>query len=497
MITASTEAHATLRTVVRPREYFDSVFLMRISERLGRLPGVTGAAAIMATDANKQRLAEARLAGPELAKAGADDLVIAIRAKDEEAAERALTVLATALTASSELVTPARNVEEALTRRPDANVAVISVPGQYAVAEVRRALEHGLHAFVFSGNVPLDEERTLKEDAHRRGLLVMGPDCGTAIVRGVGLGFANAVRRGAIGVVGASGTGMQEITSLVHQAGAGISHALGTGSHDPSDAVGAISTIDALDALAAEAGTTVIVLVSKTIGATTRSRIDDAIARAGKPVVTCIFGDSLPGHDRAVRTFEEAAATAVSLAGGGRVPIADISCMRERLALERSHLAPSQHRIAGLFAGGSFALQADAILAEMGVPSTDRGIVDLGAETLTEGRPHPMIDSRLRRERIAAAARDDTVAVVLFDIVLGYGAADDPAGDLLDAIERSRAEAAARGHSVSLVASLTGTEGDPQGLAKQRTTLEHAGVVVLPTTARAARAAGAIVGAAA
>ena len=483
-----------VRMIVRPREYFDSVFLMRVSQRLERAPGVRAAAAVMATDANKTRLADAGLATPELATARADDLVIALRAETSGAADSALAELASALAAPVTITASARTIERALARRPDANVAVISVPGAYAGAEVRHALERGLHAFVFSGNVPVAEERALKEEAHRRGLLVMDPDCGTAIVRGVGLGFANVVRRGVIGVVGGSGTGMQEVTSLVHNAGAGISHALGTGSHDASDAIGGISTVDALDALAADVETRVIVLVSKPAGPSTEATIDAAVARAGKPVVTCILGDVPARVDRAVRTFEEAAAAAVTIAGGARVPIAVPGGLDERLAREREALAASQRQIRGLFAGGSFALQAERILAEMGVGAGARTIVDLGTESLTDGRPHPMIDPRLRRERIIEAAEDGRVAVILFDVVLGHGAAPDPAGDLAGTIASARTKARRGGRNVVFIASLTGTEGDPQGLGRQRASLEDAGVIVVPTTARAARAAEAIAG---
>lgn len=496
MLTASTEAGSVARVVVRPREYFDSVFLMRVSESLARFPGVRDAAAVMGTTANMTRLVELGVAPADVARARPDDLVVAIHAATVEAADAAIHQLEELLTAEAPApVARSRTIDEAITARPSANIAVISVPGEHAAREARRAIEHGLHAFVFSSNVSVDDERALKEEATRRGLLVMGPDCGTSIVRGIGLGFANAVRRGRIGVVGASGTGMQEVTSLVHQLGAGISHALGTGSHDVTDAIGGLSTVAALGALAADDETDLLVLVSKPPGPNTRARLDDVLRACRKPVVTCILGEGgsqIAGQS--VGTFDEAATLATARVTGRPVALMDPPGVGERLAHARARFAPSQRALRGLFAGGSFAVQAWRLLRASGVTLAPHAVVDLGAETFTAGRPHPMIDSRSRRERIAAAGREAEVAVVLFDVILGYGAASDPAGDLARAIAAAREEAARAGRQLAFIASVTGTDADPQGLSRQRATLEEAGVIVLTTAARAARAAASLVG---
>jgi succinyl-CoA synthetase alpha subunit len=496
MPTASTEAGIVARVLVRPREYFDSVFLMRVSESLARLPGVRDAAAVMGTAANVTRLVELGITPADVARAQPDDLVVAIRAATMEAADAAIQQLEELLTAEAPTpVVKARTIDEAVAALPSANIAVISVPGEHAAREARRAIERGLHAFVFSSNVPVDEERALKEEAARRGLLVMGPDCGTAIVRGIGLGFANAVRRGRIGVVGPSGTGIQEVTSLVHQLGVGISHALGTGSHDVTDAIGGLSTVAALGALAADDETDLLVLVSKPPGPRTRARLDDVLRHCRKPVVTCILGEGgseIAGES--VDTFEDAAMHAVAHVIGGPPVLLDPPGVAQSLARARATFAATQRALRGLFAGGSFAVQAWRLLRASGVALAPHAVVDLGAEMFTAGRPHPMIDSRLRRERIAAAGRDAEVAVVLFDVILGYGAASDPAGDLVEAIAAAQAEAARAGRQLAFVASITGTDADPQGLARQHGTLAEAGVIVLPTTARAARAAASLVG---
>jgi FdrA protein len=493
----TTSAEPTIvRAVVRAREYFDSVFLMRVADRIAHLPGILDAAAVMATEANRARLAGARLATAELERAGADDLVIAIRAVDTQAADAAMADLESLL-APPDMVAKHRppDLEGAIASLPSANLALISVPGEYAAAEARRALERGLHAFIFSSNVTLEDERSLKHEARTRGLLVMGPDCGTAIIRGVGLGFANVVRRGRIGVVGASGTGMQEITVLVDRGGGGISHALGIGSRDPTDAVGGISMLAALEALAADPGTDVICLVSKPPGAATRLLIDDAVRRSPKPVVTCFPGGGTRTDDaRAARTFEQAAAIALGLAAPTISSVADPADMATRLDGARVALAPTQRSLRGLFAGGSLALEAVDVLQEVGIPREEHQIVDLGAERLTEGRPHPMIDPRLRRARLADAARDPSVAAVLFDVILGRGVASDPAGDLAGTIVAARRDAESSGRHLAFVASLIGTPSDPQGLDRQQATLADAGVIVLPTSARAARAAASLIG---
>ena len=485
MTTTSAEPGSLLRAVVRQREYFDSVFLMGVSDRLSRLPGVREVAAVMATPANRRRLAEAGLLPPEAAAAGPDDLLIALRAATPDAADAALRALDEALRASAGPIGAAVTIDDAIARVPAANVAVISVPGADAADEARRAIAHGLHAFVFSSNVTRADELALKREAHARGLLLMGPDCGTSIIHGVGLGFANAVRRGPIGLVGASGTGLQEVSVLVHQAGSGVSHAIGTGSNDLSDDIGGITTLDALEALAQDPGTTVIVLVAKQVGMATRAVIDEAIARTGKPVVRCVFGED------ARVTFESAAALALAYAG---VPRGAVAAPADDVVPSlRAGLGVTQRSIVGLFAGGSFARQAAAILEADGIPASRVRITDLGAEAFTDGRPHPMIDPRLRRERILATADDVAAAVVLFDVILGHAAAPDPAGDLAEAINSARDGAVAAGRHLAFVASLTGTEGDPQGLAAQRAKLESCGVAVMPSSAAAARTAAAIV----
>jgi hypothetical protein len=338
--------------------------------------------------------------------------------------------------------------------------------------------------------------------------MLMGPDCGTAIVGGVPLGFANAVRRGPIGVIGASGTGLQQVTSLIDQAGLGVSHAFGTGGRDLKAEVGGATMLHALDELAADDATRVIVLVSKPPA---RAVADKVLARArktGKPVIACFLGadpKQVEGEGvRAAPTLEDAAAMAVAAAQGkSHAPGA------QRLPeVDAARLAPAQKFVRGLYSGGTFCYEATLLLAQTleGVHSNtpvggaleledvwkSRGhtLVDLGDDEFTRGRPHPMIDHRLRNERMVREAADPGVAVILLDVVLGYGAHADPAAEMLPAIRAARA--AASGRELLFVGFVCGTERDPQGLARQVAALREAGMVLAASNAQAVRTAAAI-----
>jgi succinyl-CoA synthetase alpha subunit len=416
------------------------------------------------------------------------------------------------LPGGSPAATSIRTLEEALERQPHSNLAVISVPGGHAAREARRALEKGLHVFLFSDNVPVGDELALKEFARGKGLIVMGPDCGTAIIGGKGIGFANAVRRGPVGVIGASGTGIQEFTTLVHRLGSGISQAIGTGSRDLSDEVGGISVLTALAALESDSRTRAIAILSKPPGRRALAGLLPRIEAGAKPVVACFLGagEWAPRENsgcRSARTLDEAAALAVELATGRPAAAApeEGPGWEAILRKERAAMKPGQKYLRGIFAGGTFCYQAQQVLREAGVRvhsnspleghrklsdpnrSVEHTLVDMGADEFTAGRPHPMIDSSLRRERISAEARDPEVAVLLLDFILGFISSPDPAGELAGAVAAAKAGAVERGGYLSVVASVCGTGEDPQNLGEQTRILKEAGAVVLPSSARAAR----------
>ncbi|HYM30996.1 MAG TPA: acyl-CoA synthetase FdrA [Candidatus Cybelea sp.] len=496
--------------------YRDSVSLMQLSARLAKLPGLSQASAVMASENNLALLREAgQLAGA--VDAGPNDLLIVLTGDDAPTLEAAMTEAEAALYEKPRSggggvrQEPPRSLEMGLAALPAASLALISTPGDYAAAEAMKALRLGLNVLLFSDNVAIADEIELKRYAESRDLIVMGPDCGTAIINGIPLGFANVVRRGAIGVVGASGTGLQQVTCLIDRLGQGVAQAIGTGGHDLHGDVGGISMLQGLRALAADPTTRVIVLISKPPAAAVAARVLATARDAGKPVVVNFLGAD-PGSIRGpnlhpAKTLEDAAVTAVTLLEGRTPPALE---SHAAAAADRSGLAAGQRFVRGLYSGGTFCFEATMLLAEALAPvysntpvgtaksledvwrSRGNTLLDLGDDVFTRGRPHPMIDHRLRNDRILAEAADPETAVILLDVVLGYGSHRDPAGEMAPVIEAARRTAARAGRQPIFVGFVCGTDNDPQSLARQRARLTEAGMRLAPSNAQAVRLAMAI-----
>lgn len=494
---------------VRRSFYQDSVTLMRLTRDLEGAAGVQRAAAMMGTPENKALLAAAGLLAADGEAAAPGDLIVAVAADSAAAARDAHHAVDAALAAArshggATATARPRTLDGALRTLPGANLALVSVPGRYAGAEAMRCLAAGLHVMLFSDNVPVAVEVELKRTALDRGLLMMGPDCGTAIIDGVPLGFANVVPRGRIGIAAASGTGLQEVSSIIATLGEGVSQAIGLGGRDLSDDVGGPMAERALELLAADAGTTVICLIGKPPGTRTGQRLAERVARLGKPCVVHFAGRSVDAKFRwAATTLEDAARAAVSLARGAEPAAVEFTAPDEarRLADTAARaLASSQRFVRGVYAGGTLAYEAIGILTSRlsGVAPTVLGegdahrVVDLGEDRFTVGRPHPMLDGTLRREWIAREAADPGTAVLLLDVVLGYGAHPDPAGEIAPAIRAAIDAARSAGRALAVVTSVTGTDADPQNRARQNAMLRDAGAVVMPSNAQAARLAALI-----
>ena len=505
---------------IKPNLYKDSVALMRVSQQVLAEAGVRRATLLMGTPANKAMLADAGLMCSDLDAARPADLMIVVEADTAAAIDGARTAIAGLLDAAPAQAAegvpaalPARSIALALARGARPALAQISVPGPYAGAEAMKALKHGMHAFIFSDNVPLDEERALKKLSLRKGLLCMGPDCGTAIIGGVPLGFANVVRPGAIGLVGASGTGLQEVMCRIHAMGQGISHAIGTGSRDVHASIGGATMCQAIDLFAADPATRVIGIVSKPPADGVAQQVLQHAARAGKPCVVLFLGAdpaarSWPPQLTPVTTLHDAAAAAVALVQGRPVEPGVPDEADRRLAQgEARHLAASQRFVRGLYSGGTFCIEAQLLWSALGLrvhsnvaidavasvaAVASHSAIDFGSDEYTIGRPHPMIDVSTRIERLGSEARDPAVAAIVLDIVLGYGSHPDPAGALAPAIAQARAAAAQQGRHLSVIAFVCGTEDDPQPLPAQQSTLREAGALVAADSTAAARLAGAI-----
>lgn len=499
-----------IQVQVRPGAYYDSVVLMQLQRGLLALPGVQDVGVVMATAANKDVLRQSNLFTPEAQAAAPDDLIIAVRAADSAAAAAAMAEVDILLARKGGQHADYRpaSLQTAAELTPAARWVLISVPGRFAAEVAREALHLGRNVFLYSDNVSLEDEISLKRTASAQGLLVLGPDCGTAIVNGVGLGFANNVRRGAVGLVGAAGTGLQLVSARIHQLGGGVSHALGTGGRDLSEQVGAITALQCLELLRRDPTTRVIVLISKPPAAAVAERLVAAAGAAGKPVVIDFIGyrprDEAPDNVYFVRTLDAAAELAVELAALEDAPPP---------ASPLPPFAAGQRLLRGLFSGGTLAYEAQLLLQEYvlsvysnapltqsrllanGMASGEHTIIDLGADEFTVGRLHPMLDNDLRIKRILQEAADPEVAVLLMDVVLGHGAHPDPAGELAPALAEARRRAAAAGRHLEIIAVVVGVDADPQKLATQMEKLNAAGVQVHLSNESAVRSAGAIISA--
>lgn len=491
---------AFIHSQLRSGAYYDSAILMQLQRGLLGLPGVLDSGAVMGTPANLELLEQSGLLTDEAKKAGANDLLIVVKAETELAAKDALTQVDAliakrrATVGASQEFRP-KSLETAVQQLPEAQWVLVSVPGRYAAGVAREALNLGKHVFLYSDNVSLDDEIELKQTAQAKGLLVMGPDCGTAIINGVGLGFANRLRHGPIGVVGASGTGTQAVTAQIHALGSGISHAIGTGGRDLKSEVGAITAHQALDVLARDPETKVIVLVSKPPAANVATQLLAAAQATGKPVVVDFIGYPPParrlGHLHFATGLSEAAE--ISVRG-----LEDWS-IKERSTLD-SPIRNSYLR--GLFSGGTLAYETmlglQAVLAPLysnspisnsqilpdPLKSQAHCIVDLGEEVFMVGRLHPMIDNDLRIRRLRQEAADPEVGMILLDVVLGEGAHPDPASELAPVIKEIGELDASR-RRIEVVAMVIGTDADPQNLESQVERLKAAGAVVFRTATEA------------
>ncbi len=493
--------------LIRHDTYVDSVLLMSISRTMREAEGSEWAAALMGTEANLEDL---RSQGFEddLASAGANDLVLAVRADSRERAEAAISAGQEALgprerPAGSPQELAPWSLAEAVSRLPDANIALVSVPGEYAALEAHKALSAGLHVLLFSDNVPLEDEVALKERGAALGRFVMGPGAGTAFLGGAGLGFANVVERGPVGIVAAAGTGAQEAMSLLGRWGAGVSEVIGVGGRDLRVEVGGRMTRMALRALEEDPRTRVLLLVSKPPSPEVASDLLGQL-REGKPAVAALIGfreraETAEGV-RLARTLEEGVRLALEILGIPPPDTAEGMADAAKSAMEG--LDDGRRSIRGLFAGGAVCYESMGVMSKrlgavhsntplqdgwgLPAPPGAHACLDLGEEEFTRGRPHPMIDLEPRADRIIEESSDPSVGVILVDVVLGHGAHEDPASALAAACEE------ARRRGVAVVAYVLGTDADPQGYRDQRAAMERAGSVVAPTGARAALLAAAI-----
>ena len=475
----------TVKTLIKRSEYHDSVSLMLTARELSKLEGVRDASVVMATEANKSILADAGLLTDEVKTATPNDLVIAVSSETESLADAALQkvdgLLKKKTTSSEAGVFQSKTIRGALASHPSANVAVISVAGRYAADEAWDALLHGLHVLLFSDNVSLEDEIALKKYAREHGLLLMGPGAGTTILNNVALGFANVLPAGPVGIVSAAGTGLQEVSTLLARRGVGITQGIGTGGRDLKKEVGGIMMLEAIKALQDDPTTAVLTLISKPPADEVVQLILDQVSASSKPTVICFLGGNMDSVTKIpnvipARTLYECALLTAQVVKHENVHMKNIldaenASLKEQANELRKKLNPDQRYLRGLFSGGTLCYEAQVIWKDMldspvysnaplpdesALPDSTKSYqhtaVDLGEEEFTVGRPHPMIDNDLRIRRLLQEARDPETAVIMLDVVIGYGAHPDPASELGNAIEE--AIRLGRGRSVNCCSSL-------------------------------------------
>lgn len=513
---------SALLAEVRAGSYYDSVVLMQLQRALADLPGVRDAGVVMGTPANKELLTQSALVTAGALRAAPEDLILVVQAESEQAGRAALAkvddLLSARRTQQSDAYRP-KTLSSATRMFPEADWTLISVPGAYAAAVARDALNLGQNVFLYSDNVPVEDEVSLKESAAGKGLLVMGPDCGTARVEGAGLGFANRVRQGRIGIVAASGTGLQAVMVGIHRLGEGISQAFGTGGRDLTADVEARTARQALTLLKDDANTEVIVIVSKPPSSSVAKQLLSAAKACDKPVVVNFIGYSeepnAAGRATCIsfaRTLNGTAELAVQrlAASDSDHPTGKPEDSFQPTAAPAQRVSPVRPGscLRALYAGGTLACEALFLLQgflpsirsngplpgglqlENAHRSQGHTVVDLGGDAFTVGRLHPMLDNELRIRRLLQEAEDPETGLILLDVVLGDGAHPDPASELGPAIEEAIHTAARHGRSMPVVAVVIGTNADPQGLGRQVERLKEAGAAVFTRHDEAVYAVG-------
>ena len=508
--------------ILKRGEYFDSVSLMLIAKKISELEIVLDSAAVMGTLENKSLLQSSGLLKNELQNACDMDLMIAYKCNSQNDSDLISKKINELLKKSGESdkssgsLNPS-SLESAVKILPDANLAMISVAGKYAGDEAMKALHNGLNVMLFSDNVSIEKEIELKKFAMERELFVMGPDCGTAIINGVPLAFANVVNRGNIGIVAASGTGLQEVSCLISNMGCGISQAIGSGGRDVKKEVGGIMFLEGIKALAEDKNTEVILLVSKPPADEVIMMIVEHVNNIEKPVVGVFLNASVEllkdSNITLAKTLEEGALFAVALSQKENIDKVYDSLETRELEFESiaqkasAKLHKTQKYLRALFSGGTFCDETQMFFQNMSEEvfsntpvgevrklkdiwkSEKHTIIDLGDDDFTVGKPHPMIDYSTRNKRILAEVNDPETAVILLDIVLGYGSNMNPLAEIIPVLAEVKEITSKQKRYLPIVCSVTGTDKDPQNRKSVATALNAEGVLVMESNAAASKLA--------
>lgn len=487
-----------LRTIVQEGSYHDSVSLMLLTNHISKIEGINKVSIMMATPANKDIFKQSGLLTDELNEASSNDMVIVADVEDESIMNKILEetkayfVDQSNIDSNTEKSNVVKSWDKALSMAPNADLAVISIPGAYAAIEADRALDENLNVFMFSDNVTIEDEKKLKDKAHSKGLVLMGPDCGTGIINSVPIAFTNKVNPGKIGIIGASGTGIQELTTIIDRLGQGVTNAIGTGGRDLRSEVGGVTTMDMIDAMENDENVEVLIVLSKPPAKEIRNKIMNRLASFTKPVVTLFLGEKPEYHEEGfyhAYTLDEAARLAVGLVENRKVANGSVNVENVEFFNKKDNKTIKAYYSGGTLGNEAAMLIKDAMNLDNPPEDIDgymlnidgNVVVDLGDDVYTQGRPHPMIDPGKRVESMKEALEDESTGVILFDVVLGYGSHDDMAGALLPAIKELKEKAENQGRKIFFVATVCGTRNDYQDYDKSVNKLKDIGVIVCDT----------------
>lgn len=481
-----------LKSIIKKNSYKDSVVLMGLSKAVSNVEGMIRFSAMMGTPANKDIFANTGFITADLNNASANDLCILFETEDDEITKNLDKIIDNYFEEQSKSkkstgINKSYSLHGALKKSPDANLALLSIPGAYVYGTASEALDKGLNVFIFSDNVSIEDELKLKQKASEKKLIVMGPDCGTALLSGTPIAFANEVTKGSIGIVAASGTGAQEVSTIIDRLGGGVSHIIGTGGRDLSSTIEGITAIDGLKVLSMDLESDVIVIISKPPDKKVKDKIQNFLKSIPKPVVALFLGElpekKIDANIHYAYTLEETAYLAVSL-------------LKSIDKIESFEYSPEVGNIVGLYSGGTLASETAMILQhaagkkgtkdkEIMLTLDGHTIYDLGDDIYTNGRPHPMIDPTLRLDFLNKMALEKNTKIIIFDVVLGYGSKDDMTDILVEEIEKIKQKLKELNKEVYFVASVCGTSKDPQNYDEEKLKLINAGVIVRDSNASA------------
>ena len=476
--------------IIKKNFFRDSVQMMQFSQQLKDEQGVIDAAIVMSTVLNKNTLKNMNLLTEDGISATENDTLISINCQDENSLSNAIQKAEQLLTSiSAKAKNEFTSLASALDTFSDANIASLSIPGQFVKEMATELINKQLNLFVFSDHVPLEDEIYLKNLALENNVLFMGPEAGTSILNGTVFGFGNRVRKGSIGIIGASGTGIQESSTMIDLFGEGISHGIGVGGRDLRNDIGGMMTMKAMEIFENDPNTKAVLLVSKPVDNYIRNKIINKINNFSKKnYVLCLIGDNENSVDTAKIKFSKSIQMSVlkilkllddnvykKTKDVVRNQINDSIKLSESLSKD---LNEGQKFIRGFFAGGTLCYESKIILEQMigkiysnlssddeysikgNVSSKENTLIDFGEEEFTSARPHPIIDPLLRRNRILEDANDPNVGVIIIDIICGINAAKNTMAFHAETIKKAIEIAREQGRKLSVFTYICGTEND-------------------------------------